>query len=1115
MDNREMQVGSGAAPLTVAVYTSDRWEHVCPVVRIAGPAEVSNVGILKGSYWEDGRFCSHPDAISDADVVLIQRDFPSHVDLYQEIITQARAQEKLVVYEIDDLLPELPAEHPDFYHYLTARTDIIRAMVEADAVVGSTPALCDYVSSFNPNVWLFPNYLNDQLWTIKQPSEFDHPPLVIGYMGGHSHASDLEMVIPSLERILKRYGKDIQLRFWGTNPPGDLLDWHNVEWLDPGLVDYREFALYFTGQECDIFLAPLRENLFNQCKSHLKFLEYSALGIPGVYSNITPYMNIVKHGENGFLASSLDEWEEYLGQLIEDQDLRYHMGLNALSTVRSSWLLSQHTGEWSKIFQDIRTTARLNQDRTHALNLAQKLQDWQGELEDQLSEQGKLSKKISEQLYASRLQIDALKSLVDQKEETSQYFKDLYLEILNSNSWKLLQWAFKFRLKVLPYGSLRGRTLKLLVYTLRILKNEGLLAFGCSLGRVGVAMLGGKVDSLIGPADVGDRKKLTAHVVPGIRTHSPIVSLIIIRDAFMEGPSEHEVCAWVEDQTFPSAQVVVWDKAAGMAFEAREPSSSWQVSGARSLCAGLRGRYLAIASHDLLQQNRSYLEYNIIALETEGLAFTVNLHSNSGWALARLRQGFLPGSRAEPLLRQVVSKGLVGDDLAIDFSSSLDDGSSTPQVVGKVILHTTEVREVGQALPFDSRMPVGERKLLRNNILMRMDPGVPWEYALQMLHPIESILSLAPEPSNLPTVILIQTYLAVGGAEQIALKIMQNLNGRLRFVVVAYEELDSELGTTADAFREVTPYVYTVPDFLNSALNYSFTKYLIDRFQPCTLYIANGTTWIYDALNDVRKQYPDLRIVNQVYDHEVGWINRYDLSSIMNIDGHIGVNSKICQAYVNEGVKQEQIYLIENGIDPAELNPDDYSVLDLKIIKGRLGLPLNQSIVTFASRIHPQKRPMDFVELARRFALDPSIAFLMVGDGPLAGKVDEQVAKIGLKNFHRHKFYRPISDILAISDVVVLPSDFEGMPMVIIEAQAMGKPVVVTDVGNNREILDYTNGGVVIPRIGDVAALMEGVSAMLEKPPDPAQLRIDTLSRFDIAVVAQKYFEAFIGSKHA
>ena len=89
---------------------------------------------------------------------------------------------------------------------------------------------------------------------------------------------------------------------------------------------------------------------------------------------------------------------------------------------------------------------------------------------------------------------------------------------------------------------------------------------------------------------------------------------------------------------------------------------------------------------------------------------------------------------------------------------------------------------------------------------------------------------------------------------------------------------------------------------------------------------------------------------------------------------------------------------------------------------------------------------MDFVELARRFVNDPAMFFLMVGDGPLADQVDAQISKIGLKNIQRHPFYRPISDILAVTDVLVLPSDFEGMPMVIIEAQAMGKPVNINRI---------------------------------------------------------------------
>ena len=260
------------------------------------------------------------------------------------------------------------------------------------------------------------------------------------------------------------------------------------------------------------------------------------------------------------------------------------------------------------------------------------------------------------------------------------------------------------------------------------------------------------------------------------------------------------------------------------------------------------------------------------------------------------------------------------------------------------------------------------------------------------------------------------------------------------------------------------------------------------------------------------RRYPDLRTIDQVYDYEIGWINRYDLSIVTYMDAHIGVNSKICKAYIREGAKPDQTYLIENGIDPQELNPADYTEEKVLAVKDKLGLAGNNKTVTFASRLHQQKRPMDFIELTRRFSSDNSLQFLMVGDGPLVDTVDKQIEKTRLNNIHRLPFSRPISDILAVTDVLVLPSDFEGMPMITIETQAMGKPVVVTDVGNNREVLERTNGGVVISRIGDISMLMTGVRKMLADPPDPQQLREDTLAHSDIAIIADKYYDAILGN---
>ena len=110
------------------------------------------------------------------------------------------------------------------------------------------------------------------------------------------------------------------------------------------------FARYFSKQNIDIFIAPLRNNLFNRCKSCIKFLEYSALGTPGVYSRIAPYEGIVVHGENGFLASSPQEWEAYLGILIKDHILRRSMGNAAQDTVKRM-LLSDHAHEWGTVYR--------------------------------------------------------------------------------------------------------------------------------------------------------------------------------------------------------------------------------------------------------------------------------------------------------------------------------------------------------------------------------------------------------------------------------------------------------------------------------------------------------------------------------------------------------------------------------------------------------------------------------------------------------------------------------------------------------------------------------------------------------------------------------------------
>jgi glycosyltransferase involved in cell wall biosynthesis len=1130
---------------TIVHFSADYWEHFCPVQRVVEPAQRAGFQVLHGNEWDhaSARLEFYPERVEEADLVVIQRDFPRHFEVYTEIMARASALHKPVLYEWDDLLTELPEEHPDYEKYMSVRTAVLTALVEADAVTCATPFLADYARQFNPHVWVLPNYLNDRFWHLRPvPEDTPEPrPLTIGYLGAHSHKPDLAMLAPVLEGLLKSYGERLRLQLWNISPPESLAGLPNVEKPWPGLVNYQAFVDFFLKQDCDIVIAPLLESDFNRGKSWQKFIEYSALGVPGVYSRITPYEEVVEHGKNGFLAYSLSEWESSLRALIDDASLRLRLGRAAQETVHEAWMLSDLFHRWDEVYtrvaslpleahkpagasarklyhwerQVLERSEAMRQEFDHAL--AGKESAIQA-LSQTLREHEQTIQKLDEKITRLELTIQARERAITgfqrevvEKDSTLLAVRGSLHEtsktlnaILSSPGWKMLEIVYRIRLVLAPRGSSRERLLHMMIKSAHALKTGGIGGF---LSKATTRLRSQPEPSA--PVSPPGQALLAFEVTGSEPCPAPAISLVVL-----DGLSIEAVQDWARRQTIDSYEIILWDKEAAYARSLTAPIREWQAGDVAGLCQGLVGRYVCLASDDLLQQSCTYLEENLLALEGENLAFTVNISWQSDGALQRVNGGRSPRAGVRPLQGLIVRKDCLGEGFSLDLAPWVKN-ENAQAVAGKVIRHISSRREGAETAPFDTIPGEIEVRLEGAYILARHRSNLPWQ---PMVHALKSMSAgLLPErsSSDLPTVLVVFPFLAVGGAEQIHLKVMQKLKERIRFAIVTYEPLDPTQGTTADAFREITPYIYTLHEFMHPVHFASFTHSLVRRFEPKTLYIANGAVWIYDALGELKERYPDLRIVDQVYDSNVGWINRYDLGVVLHTDRHIGVNERICRAYIEKGAPPEQVHLIENGIEPQELDPNGYDPAQIAALKHKLGLSGEKKVITFASRLHPQKRPMDFVELCRRFAHDPTLTFLMVGDGPLADEVGAQIARSSLKNISRHRFYRPISDIFAVSDVFVLPSEFEGMPMVVIEAQAMGKPVVVTDVGNNREIVEYTQGGVVVPQIGDIAALAEGVRRMLDNPPDPARLRQVALGRFDIALVAEKYYKVLVGEAHA
>ena len=444
--------------ITAVVYTAYPWEHVLPVLRLVEPLRLANIGLIQGNDMEQVA----PEKVSLADIVVIQRDFPRWETAYRAVIQLAHSEGKPLIYEIDDLLVELPEDHPDrpIYYYSRAVLPMLQAILEADAVTVSTQALREYLLPFNPNVFILPNYLADDLWLMQPPvhrrQTDDRPadaPVIIGYMGTTSHVADLEMIAEVLVKLLDQYSDRIVFQFWGIEPPAALRGRTSVQWVSLNILEYAQFARYFSQRQCDIFLAPLAENHFNQTKSSIKFLEYSSLGVPGVYSRITPYESIVRHNETGMLASSPAEWEHSLHQLIDDPALRRKIGSQAFEAVDEEWRLAGHALEWRKLYEQVarneftHDAAEYNR-RMRFSGMLLQLQEWQADLEQHIVEDHQIIHDLRNQISEKELQIQQQASLI---QELRTHLDEVY----QSMAGKLARSMWGLHLRLAPPGSRR------------------------------------------------------------------------------------------------------------------------------------------------------------------------------------------------------------------------------------------------------------------------------------------------------------------------------------------------------------------------------------------------------------------------------------------------------------------------------------------------------------------------------------------------------------------------------------------------------------------------------------------------------------------------------------
>jgi glycosyltransferase involved in cell wall biosynthesis len=175
------------------------------------------------------------------------------------------------------------------------------------------------------------------------------------------------------------------------------------------------------------------------------------------------------------------------------------------------------------------------------------------------------------------------------------------------------------------------------------------------------------------------------------------------------------------------------------------------------------------------------------------------------------------------------------------------------------------------------------------------------------------------------------------------------------------------------------------------------------------------------------------------------------------------------------GVPRRKVLVIPYGVNLKLYRPGRNLELRKKI-----GLPVEARVVGVVARLHPQKGHRYLIEAAQTIVrAHPKVRFVLVGDGELRGELEQMVLQSNLaEHFLFLGFRDDVRDLLQIFDLFVLPSLYEGLPNVILEAMASGLPVVATSVDGTKElIVDNETGFLVPPK--DSAALAEKIGLLL------------------------------------
>lgn len=271
-----------------------------------------------------------------------------------ELSEKARSIGKTVIYDIDDFLPAFPSYSGG--QMIKERIASIRKHTEiASIVTTATSFLKEKIDEFfQITSQLAPNGIN-----VERHAKYLKP-----------KKGNLKIVFTNADLIkIDNFKNDFfklmnsflrnntSVEFDIITDPNDEMN-NFLRFNNLGNVSWFEHKRLLAENAYDLAITPLggtedfESLLFNSCKSPIKYLEYGALYIPGIYSKTPIYENVITNNETGILvANTPEEWSDALQRLIADSQLRRQIAKNAFDDIMANHHVKNSAGKWLEIIE--------------------------------------------------------------------------------------------------------------------------------------------------------------------------------------------------------------------------------------------------------------------------------------------------------------------------------------------------------------------------------------------------------------------------------------------------------------------------------------------------------------------------------------------------------------------------------------------------------------------------------------------------------------------------------------------------------------------------------------------------------------------------------------------